>query len=325
MTGSQGEKEGQRKGFRSGRRLAPCRRGGDWGKFSAGRRCTGAGCRFTSREATRRWYPAGKGKCCHTSLHPEVPDTQFVSPGRDLGIRQSLGWTKVCSTARSGIWVLKGNARACMLPENLDHLRVGWLPRGSNETAWVTSGHVCLCPYQYGRGAVVRPQTHNAIWHGVIGLWCRVAPLLSPWCARGDVPTGANLNWYSGSGSCIPWHSDNESLFGPPNKPKLMVSMSSGHSVVFQVRRVPGDVPYSTTPDHGDLLVMDGSRQSEYAHRTVPGLHGPRVNLAYRWVTQHAASCPLASVVGCVLPTCVQGLVEGEMNSPLLGDWSSFS
>ena len=51
----------------------------------------------------------------------------------------------------------------------------------------------------------------------------------------------------------------------------------------------------------------DGSAQSEYVHRTVPGLQGPRVNLTYRWVTQHAASCPLAGVVGCVLPTCAQG------------------
>ena len=80
--------------------------------------------------------------------------------------------------------------------------------------------------------------------------------------------------------------------------------------MLFQVRRVPDDVPSSITLDHGDLLVMDGSAQSEYAHRTVPGLQGPRVNLTYRWVTQHAASCPLAGVVSCVLPTYIQGLAE---------------
>ena len=79
---------------------------------------------------------------------------------------------------------------------------------------------------------------------------------------------------------------------------------------MFQVRRVPGDVPSSITLDHGDLLVKDGSAQSEYAHRTVPGLQGPRVNFTYRWVAQHAASCPLAGVVFCVLPACVQGLAE---------------
>ena len=81
-----------------------------------------------------------------------------------------------------------------MLPENIDHLRVGWISRGSYETAWVTPGHDCLCSYHYGRGAAVRPQTNDAIWNGVIGLWCRVAPLLSPWCARVNVPTGVNLN-----------------------------------------------------------------------------------------------------------------------------------
>ena len=69
------------------------------------------------------------------SFHPEVSGIQFVSPGRGLDIRQSMGWTKVCSTTRSGIWVLKGNARARMLPENLDHLRVRWISRGTYETA----------------------------------------------------------------------------------------------------------------------------------------------------------------------------------------------
>ena len=71
------------------------------------------------------------------------------------------------------------------------------------------------------------------------------------------MPTGVNLNRYAGPGSHIRWHSDNESLFGPLHQPKLIVSI--GHSVVFQVRRVPGDVPSSITMDHGDLLVMDAS------------------------------------------------------------------
>ena len=152
----------------------------------------------------------GKGGVVTPSLHPEVPGIQFVSPGYGLDIRQSMGCTKVCGTARSGIWVLKGNARARMLPENLDHLRVGWISRGTYETAWVTPGHDCLCSYKYGHGAAVRPQTNDAIRHGVIGLWSRVAPLLSPWCARREVPTGVNLNRYSCLESHILWHSDNE-------------------------------------------------------------------------------------------------------------------
>ena len=116
------------------------------------------------------------------SLHPEVPGIQFVSPGYGLDIRQSMGWTKVCGTARSGIWVLKGITRTCMFPANLDHLLVEWMKRGSYKTAWVTPGHDCLCSYKDGHGAAVRPRTNKAIWDGVIGLWCRVAPFLSPWC-----------------------------------------------------------------------------------------------------------------------------------------------
>ena len=84
----------------------------------------------TSQETTRHRNQAGHGEGVVTpSLHPEVPGIQFVSPGRGLDTRQSMGWTKVCGTARSGIWVLKGNPRARMLPENLDHLRVRWISR----------------------------------------------------------------------------------------------------------------------------------------------------------------------------------------------------
>ena len=85
-------------------------------------------------------------------------------------------------------------------------------------------------------------------------------------------------------------------------------------------RRAPRGVPSSIRLDHGDVLVMDGLAQSEYEHCTAFGLKGPRVNLTYRWVAQHTASCPLAGVVGCVLPTCARGsrwLGEGE------NKWSS--
>ena len=63
-----------------------------------------------------------------------------------------------------------------MLLDNLDHFRVGWRPRRIYETAWVTPGHDCLCPYEYGHGAAVRPQTNGAIWDGVIGLWAGSHP-----------------------------------------------------------------------------------------------------------------------------------------------------
>ena len=129
------------------------------------------------------------------------------------------------------------------------------------------------------------------------------------------MPTGVNLNRYSGPSSFIRWHSDNEPLFGPQNASKLIVSMSLGNSVDFKVRRRgQGKVPSLISLDHGDLLVMDGLTQSEY------GLQGPRVNLTFRWVAQHITSCPLAGVMGCVLPSCVQGLAEPD---PQGYKWSS--
>ena len=182
---------------------------------------------------------------------------------------------------------------------------MGWRKQGSYETAWVTPGHDCLCSYAYGHGAVVRPQTMIAIWHGVIGLWGRVAPLLSPWCASREVPTGVNLNGCSGPSSCIRWHGDNEPLFGPQNAPKLMVSVSQ-----FKVRcRMQGEVPSLISLDHGDPLVMDGPTQSEYVHCTASGLQGCRVDLTFHWVAQHIRPVQ-AGAVGCVLPSCVQGSAE---------------
>ena len=77
-----------------------------------------------------------------------------------------------------------------MLPANLDDLSVQRERRKTYDTAWVTPGHDCLCSHAFGHGAAVRPQTNNSIWDGVIGLWGRVTPLLSPWCAKGEVPTG---------------------------------------------------------------------------------------------------------------------------------------
>ena len=135
----------------------------------------------------------------------------------------------------------------------------------------------------------------------------------TPLGVQEGMPTGVNLNPHAGPRSCTRWHSDNESLFGPQNSPELIVSLSLGNSVEFKVRRrAPGEVPSSVRLDHGDILVMDGLAQLESAHRTVSGLQGSRVNLTFRWVAQHIASCPLAGVVGCVLPSCVQGLAEPD-------------
>ena len=132
------------------------------------------------------------------SLHPEVPDTRFASPGRGLGIRQSMGWTKVCQTARSGIWVLKGNARARMLHPiilttfgwdgNLgDHTRPPGLHHGTTVCV-----HTCM--------DVEQLSDHKLMMTSGIGLLvcgARSHPYCHPGVQGRHVPTGLNLNRYS--------------------------------------------------------------------------------------------------------------------------------
>ena len=206
--------------------------------------------------------------------------------------------------------MLKGGARTYILPRDLDDVGVVWESRSGYETAWATPRHVCSCSYKYGRGPVL-PQANPSVFTEAVNLWSRVASLLTPWCAKGEVPTGMNLNRYSGDGSCIPWHCDNEPLFGSPFEPKVIVSMSLGHSALFKLRRrTPENTPSQIRLDHGDLLVMDGLTQLEYVHSTASELEGPRVNLTFRWISQHIRSCPLAGLIGGALPSDAQDLAE---------------
>ena len=206
--------------------------------------------------------------------------------------------------------MLKGDARTYNLPGDLDDVGVVWESRSGYETAWATPRHVCSCSYRYGRGPVL-PQANPSVFTEAVNLWSRVASLLTPWCAKGEVPTGVNLNRYSGNGSRIPWHCDNEPLFGSPFEPKVIVSMSLGHSALFKLRRRASEnTPSQIRLDHGDLLVMDGLTQFEYVHSTASELLGPRVNLTFRWISQHIRSCPLVGLIGGALPSDAQDLAE---------------
>ena len=244
-----------------------------------------------------------------------IPCSLVMPPGRHQRAPQSLGWARVCGTEKSGVWVLKGDARTYNLPWNLDDVGIVWERRSGYETAWATPGHVCSCSYTYGHGPVL-PQANPSVFTEAVNLWSRVASLLTPWCAKGEVPTGVNLNRYAGDGSCIPWHCDNERLFGSPFEPKVIVSMSLGHSVLFKLRRrTPEKTLSQIQLDHGDLLVMDGLTQYEYEHSTASELEGPRVNLTYRWISQHIRSCPLAGLIGGALPSDAQDLAEPHSRS----------
>ena len=102
--------------------------------------------------------------------------------------------------------MLKDDARTYTLPRNLDECgdRLGIIGQ-DHETAWATPEYVCSCSYRHGRGPVL-PQANPSVFTEAVNLWSRVASLLTPRCAEGEVPTGVNLNRYAGNGSCIPWH-----------------------------------------------------------------------------------------------------------------------
>ena len=149
----------------------------------------------TSQDETRHRYQAGQGKCGHT----------FPPPGGSwYPIR--VTWKRIGHQAINGLDEgAKGYRQSLYVPCQSCPSSGGMDEAGAYKTAWVTPGHDCLCSYKYGHGATVRPQTNNAIWDGVIGLWGRVAPFLSPWCGKKDVPTGVHLNQYAGPGSFIRW------------------------------------------------------------------------------------------------------------------------
>ena len=160
-------------------------------------------------------FGRGGGVSGHAAASLEIPCSLVMPLGRHQHAPQSLGWERVCGTEKSGVWVLKGATRTYNLPRNLDDVGIVWEHRSGYETAWATPGHVCSCSYDYGRGPVL-PQANTSVFTEAVNLWSRVASLLTPWCAKGEVPTGVNLNRYAGNGSFIPWHCDNEPLFGSP-------------------------------------------------------------------------------------------------------------
>ena len=138
-------------------------------------------------------------------------------------------------------------------------------------------------------GPAIGPHTGKQCWPLPAGVWRALAPLMSPWCAEGEVPTAANLNLYPGWKSCVGWHCDDEPLFGKCGDAKLIVSVSLGNFKVFRWRRqsCPADEGHSCRLNHGDILVMDGQCQDEFLHRTDPGREQDRINITFRWVKQH--------------------------------------
>jgi alkylated DNA repair dioxygenase AlkB len=119
-------------------------------------------------------------------------------------------------------------------------------------------------------------------------------PPLAGLRARVELASGAPfdsllMNLYRDGRDSVSWHSDAEPELG---RNPVIASLSLGAARRFQLRSRPPLPPrrHELTLRHGDLLVMRGATQHEWAHqvprtaRTV----GPRINLTFRLVRRSA-------------------------------------
>ena len=95
------------------------------------------------------------------------------------------------------------------------------------------------------------------------------------------------FNYYESREDTVPWHADDESIFG---ESPFIVSVSFGGVRTFEVAEyVIGreiETQFSFNLNHGSVIVMSGDMQSFYKHRvpaTVESVE-PRFNLTFRYV-----------------------------------------
>ena len=255
------------------------------------------------------------------------PFFSSVSPGPGREVRNGIGWSLLEKTTRSGVWLFRGALRGNSAFFAFTAF-AGWVRKGSFLTAWaVLPLSSCSCSYLYGRGTAIGPQSGERCWPLLDRLWRAIAPLMKPWCAEGDVPTAANLNLYRGRSSHVGWHSDDEPLFGERGESKLIVSVSFGTQALFKWKgkSCPSNDGHSCWLGHGDILVMDGQCQDEFRHCTDPGSDQERINITFRWVKQHVASCSfLRTGVTCCLPTCARGFSFSDTGIVGIGSFWAF-
>ena len=122
------------------------------------------------------------------------------------------------------------------------------------------------------------------------------------------LPNSCNLNLYTHGTQQVGWHDDAEELF--ESKDVRIISLSLGATRNFEVvskanlfktktrfrfatkTADPADI-ISIQLDQGDILVMAGKMQKYFEHRVPPDTSlQPRINLTWRYITQHAAGCP---------------------------------
>ena len=218
-------------------------------------------------------------RCAVSGSSPRTPFVTPELPGPGSDIRLKMGWKVLDKTRNSGVWFFR-DARVGWVSGVWPMLMgsVDWVRKGSYRTAWsVPCDSSCTCSYAYGRGTAVGPHTGKRCWPLLAGVWRAVAPLMKPWCAEGEVPTAANLNFHRGLHSRVGWHCDDEPLFGRAGCSKLIVSLSFGSTALFKWKgksRLDGDgsscyFGYGGHSCHG--WPMSGRVSSLYGSRSGTG------------------------------------------------------
>jgi len=157
------------------------------------------------------------------------------------------------------------------------------LPRSA---AWLTR-EGCTCSYEYSRMKFA-PTTMPDWFLEITDRVCQM-------CGLRERPNACNANYYDSGVQAVGWHSDNEPLFDAVNQDTLIVSLSFGATRTFELRSKDNPFQYFRLQlENGDLCTMEGLCQKHYRHR-VPlerTIEGPRINLTWRWVRCHDATCP---------------------------------
>lgn len=174
-----------------------------------------------------------------------------------------------------------------------------WIkPRGMpRNTAWMVQDG-CSCCYEYSR---------HRIEPAVFPPWLlefmeRVMPLCGL-SERHQWPNCCNLNLYETGSESAQWHSDDEKLFATKDNSFCIISLSLGATCTFEIKESWAGAPTASVAlRDGDILTMEGQMQKHFKHR-VPKeqAEGPRINLTWRWISTHQASC-VASTRGAQPP-----------------------
>jgi len=167
-----------------------------------------------------------------------------------------------------------------------------WQKRGRNHlVAWYTE-RPCTCEYEYDKGNA-QPSRKMSDWMKEL----RDHMMLKLTIPPDNPPNSVNMNWYKNGKAGISAHSDNEELFLGLYKPAKIVSFTLGAERVFEIwsYNFRKKIKELVLPN-GSYMTMETMFQRHYRH-SIPLVEKelpPRLNMTWRYIKMHTASCPCA-------------------------------